>query len=58
MAIWIVLPAPVQRVVNHNPPVSAGLPDNRNQQAALLVADQLTHKDDSYEDQDNERKKR
>jgi hypothetical protein len=23
VAIWIVLPAPVQRVANHNPPVSA-----------------------------------
>ena len=53
-----MLPATIRRVANHNPPVSAGLPDNRNQQAALLVADQLTHKDDSYEDQDNERKKR
>jgi hypothetical protein len=39
-------------------PVGADSVDNRNQQAGLLVADQLTHKDDSYEDQDNEGKKR
>ena len=39
-------------------PVGAGRVVNRNEEAGLLVADQLTHKDDSYEDQDNERKKR
>jgi len=38
-------------------PVGAGRVVNRNEEAGLL-ADQLTHKDDSYEDQDNERKKR
>ena len=33
---------------------------NRNEEAGLLVGDlhDLAHKDDSYEDQDNERKKR
>ena len=39
-------------------PVGAGRVVNGNEEAGLLVADQLTHKDDSYEDQDNERKKR
>jgi hypothetical protein len=39
-------------------PVGGGRVVNRNEEAGLLVADQLTHKDDSYEDQDNERKKR
>ena len=39
-------------------PVGAGRVVNRNEEAGLLGADQLTHKDDSYEDQDNERKKR
>ena len=39
-------------------PVGAGRAVNRNEEAGLLVADQLTHKDDSYGDQDNERKKR
>jgi hypothetical protein len=38
-------------------PVGAGRVVNRNEEAGLLVADQLTHKDDSYQDQDNERKK-
>ena len=41
-------------------PVGAGRVVNRNEEAGLLVGDlhDLTHKDDSYEDQDNERKKR
>jgi hypothetical protein len=39
-------------------PVGTGRVVNRNEEAGLLGADQLTHKDDSYEDQDNERKKR
>jgi len=41
-------------------PVGAGRVVNRNEEAGLLVADlhDLAHKDDSYEDQDNERKKR
>jgi len=39
-------------------PVGAGRVVNRNEEAGLLGADQLSHKDDSYEDQDNERKKR
>ena len=38
-------------------PVGAGRVVNGNEEAGLLVADQLTHKDDNYEDQDNERKK-
>ena len=41
-------------------PVGAGRAVNRNEEAGLLVGDlhDLAHKDDSYEDQDNERKKR
>jgi len=41
-------------------PVGAGRVVNRNEEAGLLVGDlhDLAHKDDSYEDQDNERKKR
>jgi len=41
-------------------PVGAGRVVNRNEEADLLVGDlhDLAHKDDSYEDQDNERKKR
>jgi len=39
-------------------PAGRGRVVNRNEEAGLLGADQLTHKDDSYEDQDNERKKR
>ena len=39
-------------------PVGAGRVVNRNEEAGLLGADQLSHKDDNYEDQDNERKKR
>jgi hypothetical protein len=56
----IIRVAPGRRfgVLAEAQPVGADSVDNRNQQAALLVADQLTHKDDSYEDQDNERKKR
>jgi len=39
-------------------PVGAGRVVNRNEEAGLLLADQVTHKDDSCEDRDNERKKR
>jgi hypothetical protein len=41
-------------------PVGAGRVVNRNEEAGLLVGDlhDLAHKDDSYQDQDNERKKR
>jgi hypothetical protein len=41
-------------------PVGAGRVVNRNEEAGLLVGDlhDLAHQDDSYEDQDNERKKR
>ena len=38
--------------------VGADSADNRDQEAALLVAHQLTHKEDGEEDQDEERQKR
>jgi hypothetical protein len=39
-------------------PAGGGRVVNRNEEAGLLLADQVTHKDDSCDDEDNERKKR